>query len=274
MDYVEKGQKVVLQELVNNGTVMILTINRPHAKNSVNDWVYNLLIEGLEAAKNNKKVSVVILTGAKDFFCGGADLKAGFDPFKGPLKSGKGSLLDPVGRFMSAVIAFPKILVAAVNGPGVGIGATIIPHCDVVYAVETAQFWTPFTQIAVTPEFCSSLTFPAIMGTSLASEVLFFGRKLTAQDALRCGFITDILPADNFIQNVIKKVAPSLEYPNSDRSLLLFKRLVRTDAKVAELERVHAIEMKLLDERSTGDNSEAATALKFMQQQAKQKSKI
>lgn len=93
---------------------------------------------------------------------------------------------------MMAVLRFPKILVAAVNGPAVGIGVTLLPHCDLVYSSASATFWVPFLRIAVVPEFGSSLTFPRIMGQAVAGDMLLNSRILTSDEALQWGLVSEL----------------------------------------------------------------------------------
>jgi len=101
----------------------------------------------------------------------------------------------PAGRFMMTMIAFPKVIVAAVNGPAIGIGVTLLLHCDLVYCTRNATFWVPFTRIALVPEFCASVTFVEVMGVARANELLLMGKKIDAEravlDRLACGIIDD-----------------------------------------------------------------------------------
>lgn len=154
-------------------------------------------MELLRQAEHNDSVVAVILTGSAGYFTSGADLKEmASDNSTAPTPTTTKNaqwlpMIDrPVGRFMSAMLSFPKLLVAAVNGPAVGIGVTLLPHCDVTYAyggdrpvvterAETAvaetrkvigheaplaaTFWTPFFRLAIVPELCSSVTFPEIL---------------------------------------------------------------------------------------------------------------
>ena len=252
--------------------VGLLRIQREKARNAVHDWVYEGLISGLIEAEADPRCHLVLITGKGDFFCTGADLVQGFDPMVGPLKSKHGSRYDPVGRFMSAVINFGKPLVAAVNGPAIGVGCTLLPHCDVVYASSSAYFWTPFTDLAVCPEFCSSLTFPELLGKSLANEMLLFGKRLSVQQAFERGFVAEVLPAGaDFLDKVLQKLQPTLKAHNVGRSLKLFKGLVQDEARRAMLETVHAKEMAMLDARSIGADSEAATAVRLRSQKRKPK---
>lgn len=265
---------LVLTELTEDG-IFILTLNRPKQLNSVNDFVYGEFCAALTFAEKETKVKVVVVTGSEfRAFCAGADLQAGFDPYVGPLKSMKGSYLDPVGKFMSQVIRFNKPLVAAVQGICVGVGATLLPHCDAVYCVPHATFETPFTKIGVCPEFCSSVLFPEILGPTTASEVLFWGRKLSAKEAVHSRLVGEIIDAtsrEEFLGKVLAKLRPALVFPNSGRSMTLFKQLVRSPERIQFLEATHKKEMDLLDARSAGPDSEAAQGVRFLQSLKKPK---
>ena len=152
-----------------------------------------------------------------------------------------------------------------------GVGLTVLPHCDAVYCVPHATFFAPFAQIGVCPEFCSSALLPRILGPTLASEVLYFGRRLTAAEAKEARLVGDVLPKDDFLEHVYKRIRPALAYPNAGKSMRLFKGLVRSPDVVAELERVHRAEMAMLDARSIGAGSDAAQGVAAMQAQAQQR---
>ena len=136
-----------------------------------------------------------------------------------------------------------------------------------MYSVPHAIFETPFTKIGVCPEFCSSVTFPELMGPSLASEMLFFGRRLTSQEAVTARLVGEIIPAkskEEFMTSVLGKIRPALAYPNSGKSMSLFKQLTRNAETIARLEHVHRNEMIIFDQRSTGDQSDAAQGIRAM----------
>ncbi len=116
-------------------------------------------------------------------------------------------------RFVSAFIDFPKPLLAAVNGPAVGIPVTSLGLCDVVFASDRATFHTPFASLGQSPEGCSSYIFPKIMGQAKANEVLLFGRKLTAQEAFDRGLVTEIFPDSSFQEDLQKKLDQYSQLP-------------------------------------------------------------
>lgn len=149
---------------------------------------------------------------------------------------------------------------------------TILPHCDLAFCRENATFETPFTKIGVCPEFCSSILFPRVLGPNLATEVLFFGKKLTSKEAEASGLVAAVIPCkdpEEFLEKIYQRLRPALEFPNSGRSMHFFKKLVRNPQAIAELEQVHRVEMALLDQRSAGAGSEAAQGVSAMQAKAK-----
>lgn len=267
---VEGGQPVVSFSVDSDG-IGLLLLQRPHAKNAVHDWLYESCMAALAEAAASDACKLVVISGAGDFFSAGADLQAGFDPLIGELKSMHGSRYDPVGRFISTVIAFPKPLVAAINGPAVGIGATIVPHCDVSFASETAYFWTPFANLCVCPEACSSITFPAILGQSLGNEMLYFGKRLSAAEAKAAGFVSDVLPVEGFLEAVMARLRPTCKALNAGKSFKLFKGLIKGPEHIARMEAAHRREMAMLDQRSTGPTSDAFLAVAKMNRDKKQK---
>ena len=132
-----------------NGSILVVAINRLKVKNALNDDVYEDLIGVLERAKVDSTLSAVIWTAAGSYFSSGADVR------EGHLSEGKSSKIPtkmierPGGRFMLAVVSFPKVFCAAVQGPAVGIAATALMHCDLVYFGDTAYFWAPFSRLAL-----------------------------------------------------------------------------------------------------------------------------
>ena len=157
LGFEENGQPVVSFSVDADG-IGLITLQRAKAGNAVHDWMYTLVTQHLEEATKNASCKAVVITGAGRLFCAGADLDVGFDPMVGELKSMKGSFYDPVGRFMLAVIRFPKLLVAAVNGPAVGVGATLLPHCDLVYMADSAFLSTPYVKTGFVKWLCFYLS--------------------------------------------------------------------------------------------------------------------
>eukprot|EP00051_Salpingoeca_urceolata_P016861 m.226533 g.226533 ORF g.226533 m.226533 type:complete len:276 (+) comp18800_c0_seq1:1741-2568(+) len=158
--------------------------------------------------------------------------------------------------FVDAFIEFPKPLVAAVNGPAFGIAATTIGLCDFVYASPQAFFATPFVSLGQSPEGCSSLTFPAVMGHAKANEVLLMGKRLSAQEAAACGFVSEVIEHDDLKSTVAMRARKLASMP--PQSLQLTKGVIRSLA-VPALKDANRRECELLRERWVSD--ECAQAL-------------
>uniref|UniRef100_A0A3P9KA67 Chromodomain Y like 2 n=1 Tax=Oryzias latipes TaxID=8090 RepID=A0A3P9KA67_ORYLA len=142
---------------------------------------------GNAAADDSK---LLLLSSVGTVFCSGLDSR----------------ISDAVRDFVLAFIHFKKPIVVAVNGPAMGLGASILPLCDVVWASERAWFQTPCAALHLTPSGCSSYTFPQILGVALANEMLFCGRKLTAQEACSRGLVSQVFWPTTFNQEVMLRV--------------------------------------------------------------------
>ncbi|XP_038076462.1 enoyl-CoA delta isomerase 2-like isoform X2 [Patiria miniata] len=238
-----------LKVSVDRGVCTIM-MNRPKKKNALNRETYEEIIKALDSSGKDDSVVFSVLTGAGDFYSGGNDLNNFMsitpDTMKQAAREG-GELLQ---RFVAAFIDFPKPLVAAVNGPAVGIPVTSLALCDVVYATDRATFHTPFSSLGQSPEACSSYLFPQIMGQAKANEVLLFGRKLTAQEAYDRGLVTEVFPDATFQQEIEKKFNEFAKLPR--QSLRLSKNLIR-GAEREKLHQVNKEECELLEERWTSE---------------------
>lgn len=225
--------------------------------------MYTELVDALGEFKRDGSISVVVLTGSGPYFTSGADLA---DPSK---YLGEDLRTGAVSRFMYALINFPKPIIAAVNGPAVGIGVTLLPHCDIVYAVNDSDFWTPFMRIAVVPEFCSSVTFREILGRSTANAMLLEGRKIDAQTARDRGLVTDVFPREGFLERVLERAGEMVTFPLAEKSLGLYKRMITRHTRQRMID-VCALELEELEQRRTcGDISDAVQALLQKRAQSK-----
>jgi enoyl-CoA hydratase/carnithine racemase len=188
---------VQLVRAEDRGAVRLLTLDRPEALNAFDSPLYRAAGAALTAARDDDGVKVVVLTGAGRAFSAGQDLGEMARIAAGePVESGFPVLLAALERF-------DKPLVAAVNGPAVGIGFTMLPHCDLVLVAEGARFRTPFAEMGVPPEAASSVLFPARMGWQRAAEVLFTSRWLTAEEAVECGIALRVVPADDLLAEAL-----------------------------------------------------------------------
>ena len=167
------------------GPVLRLQINRPEKRNALTLDMYEQMTSALQEADRNPAVRVVLIHGHPDGFTSGNDLQ---DFVQSP-PVGENS---PVGRFITAISTARKPLVAAVSGAAVGIGTTMLLHCDFVYAAENTRFQAPFVNLALLPEAGSSLLLPMQIGHLRAAELLMLGEPFSAAKALQYGLVTEV----------------------------------------------------------------------------------
>ena len=170
------------------GAVLAIGFDRPAKKNALPAALYGAMTAALGEAQADDAVRVVLFHGSDTAFTAGNDLE---DFAQRPPHDESA----PVFRFLLAVANATRPLVAAVNGPAVGLGTTLLLHCDLVYAGEDARFSMPFTQLGVVPEFGSTYLLPLIAGYQRAAELLLLGEPFDAQRAYEAGFVTRIVPA-------------------------------------------------------------------------------
>lgn len=190
--------------------VLEITINRPERKNALTMAMYSAMAELLNSAATDPGVRVVILTGTGEVFTSGNDL----GDFLGGSADGEES---PVFQFMSALYNFPKPIVAAVSGPAVGIGTTMLLHCDLSIADDDAMFQMPFVNLGLCPEYGSSFLLPRIMGHAKASELLLLGKKFDAQTAADVNICNEVVysgealgRAREYARDLVKKAPEAL----------------------------------------------------------------
>lgn len=164
-----------------DGAVRLLTLDRPEAKNAFNRALYDALRQALDEAAADEAVTVCVITGAGDTFSAGQDLKA-LENLRNDPDGAKG--FDP---FIRSMAAFDKPLIAAVNGAAVGVGTTMLAHCDLVLVSDTARFKLPFVALGLVPEAGSSFLLPAILGPQAAAYYLLTGEWMDAEEAVSRG---------------------------------------------------------------------------------------
>ena len=198
--------------------IMTITLNRADKKNSITAAMYATMADALTQAETSNAVRVVVFQGHETVFSAGNDIG---DFLNAP----PATEASPVYRFLHTISAFSKPVLAAVCGPAVGIGTTMLFHCDLVYAGDNAAFSMPFVNLGLCPEAASSLLAPQMMGYHRAAEALLLGEPFMAEAALEVGLVNRILPpleANNYAQAVAKKLATK---PTS--SLVETKRLMK-----------------------------------------------
>ena len=172
--------------------VATIEIARPEKKNALTVAMYQAMHDALVAAKADNAVRAVLITGQPGIFTSGNDIEDFMTRVPG---QGSDALDSPVFRFMRALLDCDKPVVAAVTGAAIGIGTTMLLHCDFVYVSDEARLAMPFVSLGLVPEFASSLLVPQLMGYRRAAEKLLLGEPFTGEQAVECGIANAVLPA-------------------------------------------------------------------------------
>lgn len=249
-------------DIAKDSAVTTLTFNRPDKKNAILMSMYAEAADALVAADADPDVRVVVITGAGDSFTAGNDLK---DFLNDPPRD----VNAPVFQFMRALSRCRKPVIAAVNGLAVGIGTTILLHCDLIYAVPSATFQMPFVSLGVVPEFASSLLVPQRLGRARAAEILFLGAPFTAARALELGFVNAVVAPEALRETVAATAQALASKPPGalrDAKLLLFGDTAAVDARIAQEAELFSARLR------TPEFKEAASA--FLEKRAPDFSKF
>lgn len=250
--------------MTSEGGITKIMLNRPSKKNAITTQMYLDIMQALKAAGDDDS-AITVFTGSGDYYCSGNDLTNFTDiPAGGVEEKAKNSAVL-LRDFVSSFIDFPKPLVAAVNGPAVGISVTLLGLFDVVYASDRATFHTPFSHLGQSPEGCSSYLFPKMMGSAKAAEMLLFGKKLTAGEACAQGLVTQVFPDSTFQDEVWARLRAFAKLPPN--SLRISKELIRQHEK-EKLHAVNAEECRVLQGRWLSDECMNAV-MGFLSRKAK-----
>ena len=238
-----------------DGGLLTLRMHRPDKKNALTRAMYTSMAETLDQAERDPSVRAVLLTGGEDCFTSGNDV-ADF------IQAPPSGLNSEVFHFMRALFDFSKPVVAAVAGPAVGIGTTLLLHCDLVYVARGAQLKMPFVNLGLCPEYGSSLILPRLLGHARAAELLLLGQAFTGEQAAAWGFANQAL--DDGAATLSKAREMALRFLQLAPSAVVdSKRLMRAPGR-EELRRVIEEEGALFGQRLRSPEAiEALTA--FMQ---------
>lgn len=206
--------------------ILTIEFNRPHKKNAITAAMYQAMADALKDGEADTSVRVILIAGKPDVFTAGNDL----DDF---LKNPPHSSDSPVHLFLWNLSHAAKPVVAAVSGAAVGIGTTLLLHCDLVYAADNARFSMPFVQLGLCPEAASSLLFPQLAGYRRGAEKLMLGEPFLAEEALQMGLINKVLPLAQLRAFAEAQAAKLAALPAS--SICATKRLMR-DGQFAAVE--------------------------------------
>jgi len=198
--------------------ILTIAFNRLDRKNAITAAMYQTMVDALKDAETDAAVRAILFVGKPQAFSAGNDLE---DFLKNPPTS----QTSPVFQFLWQISHASKPLVAAVAGVAVGIGTTLLMHCDLVYAADNARFSMPFTQLGLCPEAASSLLLPQIAGYQRAAEKLLLGEAFDATEAHAMGLVNKILPADQLLEFAQAQAAKLVALPAA--SIRITKRLMK-----------------------------------------------
>ncbi|PXX89166.1 enoyl-CoA hydratase [Marinobacter vulgaris] len=235
-----------------NDHILTVRINRLDRKNALTHDMYTALGDAIEQARHDSDIRCVLYTGSEDCFTAGNDLSDFAAGLPGEFED------TPVGRFLFLLATTNKPVVAAVNGPAVGIGTTMLLHCDMVLAGNNTRFQMPFATLGLCPEGGSSLLLPSWLGRVRAAELLMLGDAFTADDALRMGLINQVCEPAQTETTALKACARLAAQPPA---AIRATRELLNRACGEELKTTMLAEGKLFAERlKSPENAEAIKA--------------
>ena len=228
-----------------------IELDRADKKNAITAGMYQAMADALIAAEADPQVRVILIHGKPDCFTAGNDLK---DFLERPPSADN----SPVFQFLQGISTVAKPLVAAVAGPAVGIGTTMLLHCDFVYASPNARFQMPFVTLGLVPEAASSLLLPMVAGYQRAAELLLLGKPFTAEKALAAGIVTEIVPDADLLDHALEVAAGIAVLPPA--SLRMTKALMKARYASAVVEAMASEGEKFRAQLGSAEAKEAMKA--------------
>ncbi len=238
-------------ETYRDGPTLVIRFARPEKKNALTLAMYERLIAALGEATADKTVRAVVFGSTSDTFTSGNDLG---DFMQNP-PTGEAS---PVFRFLGALTSFEKPLIAAVDGKGVGLGLTMLLHCDLVYASDRSSLVAPFVNLGLVPEAASSLLLPRLVGHQRASEILLLGEPIDARAAHAMGLVNAVLPPAEVLPRALAVARALAERPPT--ALRLAKALMKDPATSTVAERMRKEGALFTERLSSAEVAEAIGA--------------
>lgn len=208
--------------------ILTINFNRPEKKNAITQAMYQAMADALRDAETDVAVRAILITGKPEIFTAGNDLE---DFMKNARSLAEPDAVPPVYQFMQALNESGKPVIAAVSGAAVGIGTTLLMHCDMIYLAENAKLSMPFTQLGLCPEFASSMIFQQIVGYQRAAEKLMLGEAFTAAEAFEIGFVNKVLPLEALLPYAQQQAAKLAALPAA--SIRATKRLMKGNQPAA-----------------------------------------
>jgi enoyl-CoA hydratase/carnithine racemase len=204
--------------------IFTITFNRPDKKNAITAAMYQSMADELRNAETDKEVRVILFTGSDSVFTAGNDLE---DFMKNAAQLASDAEKSSVVQFMLALSSAQKPVIAAVAGIAVGIGTTMLMHCDLVYLADNAKLSMPFSHLGLCPEFASSILLQKVAGYHRAAEKLLLGEAFNAQEAFDLGMANKIIPAAELLNFANQQANKLITLPAS--SLRATKRLMKSN---------------------------------------------
>lgn len=238
--------------------VTTVAINRPDKKNALSDKLYRAIAAEIRKADADDAVRVLVLTGTGDSFTAGNDM-VDFLSQKGTFET------TGACDFMNALMEFRKPVIAAVNGLAIGIGTTLLLHCDYAYAAESASFRMPFVSIGIAPEYASTFLLPVSLGHRRAVELLYTGEKFDAKTAKDAGLVNEVVPDAKLMERVMAQAAKLVAQPPA--TLRTCKKLLKDAMRAPAME---AFDREVVElNRMIRNNPEAMEAMTAFMQKRK-----
>ena len=228
--------------IIRENHILRVQINRPQKKNALTPDMYDTLRAAIESADCDQDIRVIYLTGSGDSFCAGNDLNS----FLGDPGSAAPA------RFIKAIADAATPIVAAVNGVAVGVGVTMLLHCDLVYAAEGVKLRLPFIDLGLVPEAASTYLLPRILGYPRAAELLLLGEAFSAETASKYGIVNAVVAADELEGLAWSKAEQLAAKP--PEALRQTKALLKRGAALAVQETIHA-ELEIIAERLVSEEA-------------------
>lgn len=234
-------------EVTTEGPARVITLSRPERLNAFTDRMRDELVDALEAADADDGVRAVVFTGAGRAFCAGQDLDAGAATFDQGLEAGpEATRPDTGGTLTLAIVRMNKPVIAAVNGPAVGIGVTMTLGMDVRLAADDARFGFVFARRGIVPEAVSSFLLPRVVGLSRALEWTATGRVFAADEALAGGLVRSLHPKVQLLSVALGLVAEIAENSSAVAVAVARRMFWEGLGGTEPLERAHRLESRML----------------------------
>jgi enoyl-CoA hydratase/carnithine racemase len=231
--------------------VCSIGFDRIEKKNAITAAMYQVMADALVAAEANSDIRAILIHGSPECFTSGNDLQ---DFLMNPPKGDN----SPVFQFLQAISTASKPIIAAVAGLSVGVGTTMLMHCDMVYAADNAKFSMPFAKLGLCPEAASSFLFPAIAGYQRAAEYLLTGDSFSAEQACALGLVNRVLPVADLMAYAQAQAAKLVNLPAS--SIRTTKRLLKVGQTEVIAARMQAEGLEFRAMLSSPEAREAFTA--------------